>query len=171
MTKSSSPAAARGPFLAPDDPDFLLDDFPLYNLNLASWTYIDEMTRALKSVDVDHPTWRVLLLLGDKNPSSVSELSQRGVTKMSTITRILIRMEENGLVRRSPSAEDSRVTEVFLTDEGRAVLEKLRGIGGRMHRKALAGFSDADIATLVMLLRRLRDNLIRSPYLDEGQER
>ena len=164
MTRTTVRDETQAPFIAPDEAGFALDDFPLYNLNRASWTYIDEMTRALKSVDVDHPTWRVLMLLGDCNPSSVTALSQRSVTKMSTITRILIRMEESGLVSRSPSPVDSRVTEVFLTDAGHAVLEKLQVIGGHMYRKALSGFSHDEITTLVSSLQRLRTNLTRSPY-------
>lgn len=167
MPKPPAEDLPKASFIAPDEPGFSLDDFPLYNLNRASWTYIDEMTRVLKSVDVDHPTWRVLLLLGDRNPSSVSELSQRSVTKMSTITRILIRMEESGLVERKPSPDDSRVTEVFLTETGRDVLAKLKVIGGRIYRQALSGFSDAEILTLVSLLQRLRTNLTRSPYLGD----
>ncbi|MDA5193963.1 MarR family winged helix-turn-helix transcriptional regulator [Govanella unica] len=165
MPKTIARHEMHTPFLAPDEPGFALDDFPLYNLNRASWTYIDEMTRVLKSVDVDHPTWRVLLLLGDKNPSSVTSLSQRSVTKMSTITRILIRMEESGLVRRIPSPADSRVTEVFLTEAGQEVMQKLQVIGGHMYRKAFAGFSHDEITMLVTLLQRLRNNLTRSPYL------
>ncbi len=163
MTDKSQTTLA---FLPPDHPDFLLDDYPLYNLNRTSWTYMDEMGKVLKAVDVDAPTWRVLTLLGDRNPSTVTELSQRTVTKMSTITRILIRMEKDKLVERKSSPTDSRVTEVFITDKGRMVLEKLKVIAGRMYRTAFEGFSDSEINTMVQLLRRLRENLTRSPYLE-----
>lgn len=151
---------------SPDDPDFVLDDYPLYSLNLTSWTYIDEMSKILKTIGMDQPSWRVLMLLGDKNPSTVTELSQRSVTKMSTITRIIIRMEAEGLVSRATSPADSRVTEVFITHEGASVLEKLKAIAGRIYRKAIEGFDEAEIAIFVDTLRRMRENLTRSPYLD-----
>jgi len=80
--------------LEPSHPDFILEHYPLYNLNRTSATYIDKMTTVLKQYNMDQPSWRVLMLLGDKNPTSVGELSRRSVTKISTITRILIRMEK-----------------------------------------------------------------------------
>lgn len=156
-------------FPAPDHPDFKLDAYPLYNLNRASWTYIDETTQLLKSADVDHPTWRVLLLLGDQNPSSVTELSKRSVTKMSTITRILIRMEESGLVTRAASPGDSRVTEVSLTDQGHTVLAQMRIIGTHMYQRAFSDFSTEEIGTLVTLLQRIRANLVRPSYLKHSE--
>ncbi len=127
---------------APDSPDFVLDDYPLYNLNRTSATYVEEMTKVLKSVGTDQPQWRVLMLLADKNPSTVSELSRRAVTKMSTITRILIRMEADGLVRRTSSPVDSRVTEVFMTDRGMRIVEELRTVATRVYRKAFEGISE-----------------------------
>ena len=83
--------------VGPDHPDFILDDYPLYNLNRTSATYIEQMSLRLKAFNMDQPSWRVLMLLGDKNPSSVGVLSRRSVTKISTITRILMRMKKKTL--------------------------------------------------------------------------
>ncbi|HRW30146.1 MAG TPA: hypothetical protein P5227_09135, partial [Emcibacteraceae bacterium] len=71
----------------PDHPDFRLDEYPLYNLNRTSATYTENMSLKLKRLQMDQPTWRILMLLDDKNPTSVGELSRRSVTKISTITR------------------------------------------------------------------------------------
>jgi len=152
-------------FVPPDQPGFRIDDYPLYNLNRTSWTYIEEMSKILKTIDMDQPRWRVLSLLDDKNPSTVSELSRRAVTKLSTLTRIVIRMEEEGLVRRAPAPTDSRVTEVFITERGRAALGPIQAIAGRVYRKAMEGLDDAEIVEFVRILKHIRENLARSPYL------
>ena len=120
----------------PDHPDFILDDYPLYNLNRTSATYIEQMSVRLKAFNMDQPSWRVLMLLGDKNPSSVGELSRRSVTKISTITRILMRMEKEQLVRRVPYPDDNRVIEVFITDRGNEVLADLRGLAAEIYKSA-----------------------------------
>lgn len=150
----------------PDSADFVLDDYPLYNLNRTAATYVEEMTKVLKSVGMDQPQWRILMLLEDKSPSTVSELSRRAVSKMSTITRILIRMEDEGLVRRTPSPSDSRVTEVFITDKGQTIVEDLRAVAGRVYKKAFEGLEDHEVTRFVEILKIVRENLTRSPYLD-----
>jgi DNA-binding MarR family transcriptional regulator len=143
----------------PDHPDFILDDYPLYNLNRTSSTYIDQMTQRLKAFDMDQPSWRVLMLLGDKNPSTVGDLSRRSVTKISTITRILIRMENDNLVKRVPFPEDNRVIEVFITDKGKENLVKLRGLATEVYKTAFDGISEDDIVTFTNILMRIRNNL------------
>lgn len=143
----------------PDHPDFNLDDYPLYNLNRTSATYIERMSLRLKDFNMDQPSWRVLMLLGDKNPSSVGELSRRSVTKISTITRILMRMEKDNLVNRAPYPADNRVIEVFITEKGNEVLAELRKLANEVYAQAFDGISDKDIITFTDILMRLRQNL------------
>ena len=143
----------------PDHPDFNLDDYALYNLNRTSATYIDNMSARLKKHNMDQPSWRVLMLLGDKNPSSVGELSRRSVTKISTITRILMRMEKEELVYRKPFPEDNRIVEVFITDKGESVLNNLRTLANEVYEQAFDGLSDQDIISFTNILMQLRHNL------------
>lgn len=143
----------------PDHPDFNLDDYPLYNLNRTSATYIESMSVRLKEHNMDQPSWRVLMLLGDKSPSSVGDLSRRSVTKISTITRILMRMEKEELVYRKPFPEDNRVVEVFITSKGEGVLNTLRTLAAEVYQQAFDGLSDQDIMTFTNILMRLRQNL------------
>ena len=143
----------------PDHPDFILDDYPLYNLNRTSATYIEQMSLSLKKFDMDQPSWRILMLLGDKNPSSVGELSRRSVTKISTITRIIMRMEKENLVERKPFPDDNRVIEVFITPKGTAVLSELRQLAASIYQSAFDGISDEDIVSFTDTLIKIRKNL------------
>ena len=143
----------------PDHPDFLLDDYPLYNLNRTSATYIDAMTDSLKRYNMDQPSWRVLMLLGDKNPSSVGDLSRRSVTRISTITRVLIRMEKEGLIIRKPFPDDNRVIEVFITDKGKEILGELKILASKVYKKAFDGISEEDTISFTNILIKMRENL------------
>lgn len=143
----------------PDHPDFVLDGYPLYNLNRTSATYIDRMSQELKKLDMDQPSWRVLMLLGDKNPSTVGDLSRRSVTKISTITRILMRMEKEGLVKRKPYEKDNRVIEVYIQDRGQKILDELRGLASEVYKTAFDGISDNDMELFTSILMKVRQNL------------
>ena len=143
----------------PDHPEFILDDYPLYNLNRTSATYVDAMTVQLKKYNLDQPSWRVLMLLGDKNPSSVGDLSRRSVTKISTITRILMRMETEELVKRVPYPVDNRVIQVFISKKGEEILKELRTLAAKIYQSAFAGIADEDIIAFTNILKKVRQNL------------
>jgi DNA-binding MarR family transcriptional regulator len=72
---------------------------------------------------------RYLLLLMVKGApdrsqtSTVTELSERLQCAQSTVTELVGRAEEAGLVRRRPSGDDGRVAFVCLTEEGERRLE------------------------------------------------
>ena len=145
--------------VGPDHPDFILDDYPLYNLNRTSATYIENMSKRLREFNMDQPSWRVLMLLGDKNPSTVGDLSRRSVTKISTITRILMRMEKESLVQRMPFPEDNRVIEVFITDRGKEILVKLRTLAADIYQTTFDGIDENDVITFTNILMQMRKKL------------
>lgn len=145
--------------LKPSHKDFILDHYPLYNLNRTSATYIETMAGELKKYNMDQPSWRVLMLLGDKNPSNVGEISRRSVTKISTITRILMRMEKEQLVKRVPFPKDNRVIEVFILKKGEDILGKLRTLADNIFSKATRSLSDEEIINFTNLLKKVRQNL------------
>src|SRR5262245_5936389 len=50
---------------------------------------------------------------------SQSQLADSICVQPATITKMLQRMESNGLIERRPDQEDSRVSRVYLTDQSR----------------------------------------------------
>ena len=148
----------------PGDEDFNLDEYPLYNLNRTSATYVEEMSKAMRELGFDQTVWRILMLLDDKNPSTVGELSRKSVTKMSTVTRMLTRMESEGLVKRDCQPDDRRIILVRMTAKGRRALTHMKATGGRVYERAVSGLSLKEIEALTKTLKKIRHNLNRSPY-------
>jgi DNA-binding MarR family transcriptional regulator len=69
------------------------------------------------------PRWYLLLLLIKGAPdlserSTVTELAERLYLAQSTVTELVDRAEQAGLLRREPSAADGRVAHLRLTAEG-----------------------------------------------------
>lgn len=148
----------------PADAGFVLDDYIMYNLVRTAAVYNEEMAAALKSYGLTTMEWRVLMLLHDKSPSSVGDLARRSVTKMPTLTRMLIRMEEDGLVKRTALADDRRFVDVTTTPKAVKTLKQVQGIGQRVFERALEGVSAVEIASVTEAMKRIRANLQRSPY-------
>ena len=66
----------------------------------------------------------VLQQLVDAPASSVNELAERTRTHQSSVSVVVRRLVERGLVRRRASRDDARRQEVAITAAGRALLER-----------------------------------------------
>jgi DNA-binding MarR family transcriptional regulator len=70
-------------------------------------------------------------------------------------------MERDKLVRRTPDPRDGRVSLFSLTETALAKLPAAREALAAGSQDVLAGFSTAEVETLLSLMRRLNDNLDR----------
>lgn len=68
--------------------------------------------------------FRVLQLIG-REPVTVGDLSVKSNAKAPAMTRLLRRLEAKGWVAKSQDPGDRRVVWLELTEEGRAMMEKL----------------------------------------------
>lgn len=89
------------------------------------------------------------------------------VMDKSTVTSVLSRMEEDGLVERRAKAGDRRVVAVFLTEAGRASASEVLACRNVVDEVAWRGLSTAERRQLSQLLGRVIDNLAA----DEKKER
>ena len=77
-----------------------------------------------------------------------------------TVSVILRRMEEEGLVVRRVDECDKRAVRVFLTDKGKELDKKNIERIKELDRIALSGLSEEELASLMSLLPKIRDNLL-----------
>ncbi len=163
-------AAKPQSLIGPAERGFVLEDYVLYNLVRTASTYNEEMSSALKRFGLDTLKWRVLMLLEDRSPSTVSEIAMRSVTKMPTLTRVLIRMEEEGLVIRKAMKGDKRVVQVTMTPKALSTLRVVQKIGQKVFESAIEGVNADEGEALTRVLRRMRTNLSRSRYGVDASE-
>src|SRR3546814_18478330 len=95
----------------------------------------------LKTIGIDIPYWRVLMVLGQKSPRGVGQLAEAAVIPFSTMTRIVQRMVTAKLVVCRQLESDNRVTEVTMTSKGKQKLSEARMITAPVYAQIIRGFS------------------------------
>lgn len=75
-----------------------------------------------------------------------------------TLTGIVDRLVEHGLLERRSSLDDARVKTLHLTDAGLAISDKLGAINERAETQLLRGFTLAEVALLQQWLERMAHN-------------
>ncbi|HEY8309096.1 MAG TPA: MarR family transcriptional regulator, partial [Gemmatimonadaceae bacterium] len=66
----------------------------------------------------------VLQLLLEAPAESMNELAERTSTDQSSVSVVVTRLEAKGFVARLPSATDARRTQVVITDDGIALMQR-----------------------------------------------
>ncbi|MFA5890384.1 MAG: MarR family transcriptional regulator [Actinomycetota bacterium] len=89
----------------------------------------------------------------------VCDLAGRLGLAESTTTRLVDRLEAEGLVARAPSSEDRRAVVVALTLDGRATAKRLRAGRRELLRQMLAGLSSNESRQFVRLFTRVTESL------------
>ena len=96
----------------------LLDNqlcFALYSASLAMTKLYKPL---LETLGLTYPQYLVMLVLWEQDGLTVSALGERLFLDSGTLTPLLKRMEQSGLVSRQRSVEDERRVEVRLTPDG-----------------------------------------------------
>lgn len=147
----------------PSNPGFRLDNSPFYLMAHADYKYHEDMDKVLHKHGVSKPIYRIMTVLREHQPASIGALAEVALTKRSTVSRIIDRMLEQGLVTTEANPEDNRITEVTLTPAGQQTLRKLTPIVGRQFVRATEGISERDIANLLKTLQKISQNLSKLP--------
>ncbi|MDO1582716.1 MarR family winged helix-turn-helix transcriptional regulator [Rhizobium oryzicola] len=96
-----------------------LNHFAPYLMNriIARWNA--NLAEELREYDLTTAKMRTLAVLSVSDSLTINELSVFAVIEQSTMSRTLDSLEEQGYIRRTPRAEDMRIRDVTITEEGR----------------------------------------------------
>jgi DNA-binding MarR family transcriptional regulator len=113
----------------------------------------------LARVHLSIVAWRVLAALSNNGGLRQTDLAELTSIDASTLSRLITRLERDGLVRRTRSKQDSREVAVALTAKAAIAMTKLVPIAAGLQKKATRNLSKQDLATLKRVLRKMHDNL------------
>lgn len=107
-----------------------------------------------------HPGHKLILLeLERAGPSTQAQLAAASGYEPPTITLSVRQLEEAGLVLRRPSSTDRRATVVELSEQGRALLPKMKAAWRRVAEQAVAGLASTPLDELSEALADLAGSL------------
>jgi len=99
-----------------------------------------------------------VLFLLEKTPGMLAkDVSEALKLNPSAITGLIDRMEEAGLVRRKPCADDERAAHLFATADGIERAVAARPIIARLNTRLTADFTDREIAIVARFLAAVLD--------------
>lgn len=103
----------------------------------------------------------VLCKLFQEDGITQSEIAQQLSVQGATVTDILQRMEEGGIVTRRRDFDDNRLVRVYLTDAGREKERSIMEQFMKLESAVFAGFDESERVLLRQLLNRTLDNMSR----------
>jgi DNA-binding MarR family transcriptional regulator len=107
-----------------------------------------------------HPGHKLILLeLETAGPSTQAQLAAASGYEPPTITLSVRQLEDAGLVVRRPSRTDRRATVVELSEQGRALLPKLKAAWRRVAEQTVAGLTFTEVNQVTDVLANLAASL------------
>jgi DNA-binding MarR family transcriptional regulator len=137
-----------------------LSNFAPYLMNRIMGRYNADLRQEMTGLGLTTPKMRALAVLSVIDALPISELAVYAVVEQSTLSRALDQLASDGMVRRDPDPNDSRVTRIGITDAGRATLDQLwpsmAQSYAQMFKDIPAEERQAFVTTLQKMLKNIR---------------
>jgi DNA-binding MarR family transcriptional regulator len=124
--------------------------FPVY---AASRLITREYQPHLDKLGITYPQYLVLMILWEEDEVPVNDIAKKLILNTNTITPLLKRMEQQGILIRERSKKDERKVIVRLTKEGMDLQDEAVKIPEQLAAQLLNGPLNIED------LRKLKDNL------------
>ncbi|ELB2182843.1 TPA: MarR family transcriptional regulator [Vibrio parahaemolyticus] len=139
------------------DEQLLLENqvcFPLYS---AANAVIRAYRPLLDALDLTYSQYLVMMVLWEKDGTSVKELGSQLHLDSGTLTPLLKRLEAKGFVSRGRSETDERVRVLNLTEAGRALKDQAKSVPDAIACKFTLDLEE--LVTLKTLCEKVLDKL------------
>jgi len=130
--------------------------FTLKDVSRMLGTYADQQGHVL---GISRAQWTVLVRLQRHEGLKQSELADVLDLQPISLTRLLDRLAENGLIERRPDPNDRRANRLYLTPAARPLLERLGKLSAGLMEIVLAGLDRKSREQLLHNLSIVKDNL------------
>ncbi len=128
-------------------------------------TYADQRARQF---GISRAQWAVLVRLDRSEGLKQSELAEILDLQPISLTRLLDRLAENGLIERRPDPNDRRANRLYLKPAARPLLIELADLGQELMETVLEGLDDDANDRLLRNLVAIKDNLRTAISSNDG---
>lgn len=110
-------------------------------------------------IDISSGQGRILYILWQESPLTISEIGKRASLAKTTMTAMLDGMEAKDFVIRNFDKSNRREIKISLTQKAIAMKEQYAEVSDKMTKIFYQGFSDKDIIDFEQKLLRITNNL------------
>ena len=121
--------------------------------------------RRAATLGVTRAQWKVLFRLSRTPGLRQVELADMLDVEPITLSRIIDRLQDAGLVERVADPADRRAWRLQVTELAQPLIAKLRSLAEVLVDEAFAGLSEEDLAALRANLAHIRENLCAAQNL------
>src|SRR5690242_8530708 len=114
--------------------------------------------------------WAVLARLDRFEGLKQTELAEMLDLQPITLTRLLDRLADNGLIERRADPNDRRANRLYLTPAAKPLLGRLADLGADIMDTALDGVSSTSIERMMKELSAVKDNLRSAIAANSNQQ-
>jgi MarR family transcriptional regulator, transcriptional regulator for hemolysin len=122
-------------------------------------TYADQRGRQF---GMSRAQWAVLVRIDRTEGLKQSELAEMLDLQPISLTRLLDRLADNGLIERRADPNDRRANRLYLTPAAKPLLGRLSELGADMMETVLEGLDAKSIERMLKQLVTMKDNLRRA---------
>lgn len=130
-----------------------------YRIKLLSQLLSRKFQERLEPLGLTPFHWVVLCCLWEEDGLATSGISEKLQQVGGTLTGVLDRMEERGLIRRERDSQDRRIWRIWLTDAGEQLRGVLPPIAVEIRDEALNGISPSERQHFSDLLNQMIGNI------------
>lgn len=121
--------------------------------------YHIRMSELVKRLEISPRQIPILKHLYRSADLSQRQLAEKVGVSPTSITLMLRKMEDKGLVEKKTMPTDRRFFAVSLTEKGKTIVEQLKSMRKNIDGITISGFTKEERAHLQSLLRSVRNNL------------
>ena len=130
-----------------------------YRVKLLSQLLTRKFTERLEPFGLTPFHWLVLCCLWQEDGLPTSSIGEKLQQVGGTLTGVLDRMEERGLIRRERDSSDRRIWRIWITDAGKQLETVLPPIAADLRDEAMRGIAHSEREQFSQLLNRAIANL------------
>ena len=132
------------------------------NLRVASSLIYSRFEKVIEpKFNITETQYNVLRILKGAYPEGHArcEIASRMIERASDVTRIIDRLEKQGLVERDRTSEDRRISITRITDKGIKIVEEIKPLIENEHKLITKNLSDKECEQLSGLIEKLYKDL------------
>ena len=139
-----------------DQPTLRLDEFLPFRLSYTSNLVSETVAQIYIALfDLRIPEWRIIAVVAEHDGISQQAIGARTRMDKVTVSRAAIALVERGLMQRHANPDDRRSHLLRLTEDGQTLYASVAPKALDLERRIFAGFSGAEVAQFVAMLRRI----------------